>query len=1209
MKRYIPNKSRTKHRGFALIATISIASLLMLIALAMLSLSSVEVRQQGTMAHQERARANARMAAMLALGELQLKLGADQRVTATAAIVDDSVDAQKRNWTTVWDTSTWDPEDPEGTRDDAYMGALVSGNEYTEASSRSAAVSPLSSAIDPSDENWIEMVGEESVELDDDYVYAPRVDVLDDSGDTSGGYAYWVSDEGVKARIDIGTSPDAPSNTWATTGTLASAPGTGIHKVSGLENYTTYLPDGAEADNLTNFMSLGSFDLSSLDSVSIKDNFHHLTATHTGLLVDNYLGGIRRDLSTAFEIDAEDFSEITEFNNSGETNETEEYSTFSPSSVKTNPLYYHNGTDPELGYLYEVPVDSTNRYRGPTWDLLRNHYRLYKKERNALNFRGLPTPSSDALIAHGVVPMSYTGEVGSGTVGSSIGSVIEAPNYSGVNGSAQYPMVSAHGQSGGHVARDGNRMQPTVQKISPELIRSVIVFGIAKDQDEFHMTATPYFTFHNPYNHPLEFYSLSVDMRGIGAYTYFNVDYVNEADQNKSTTMRFQGIGGQNLKFMTSYRLAPPTSGLYRLEPGEIRMMSMLPNTDKADEGQNNIRLTEFKYNQENGLVSELDDANTSNQIEVKEDSMMTMTIGTKENVSTLGSIFSRLYHPESATGGAYALDDIGTFSNNNNANTNRYNDTEPLSLIKQMKMLPYNKVYNGVDKEGNPEQRVFNENQVTTPDNGYLALFVMDMRMKTFESDVAVAVMNDFNYRSLGMGPREYDSGDVLGPNWDFEIRPIGDYSELQLTDDVNGSAYWGASTEAGSGSSRIVLFDLPRTPSVSLATLQHADTSKLHFHPMRSIAHSRAQVGQSDLTKIYAKLSRQRANTDPKDQIDTSWASNEALWNRYYYSGINWGDESGQPYSTQEEAIQAIIDGDADKVFANTRIELMQQVNDSDLAELTGEDAYAKLGNYLGIKGAFNVNSTSVEAWKAVLASLSGHEISYLTGSTITQEKLDNDLSPISRFSTPAGDENDDLTGFRALSDTELDELAVAMVEQVKLRGPFMGLADFVNRRLVDDETGESGAIQAAIDSTSINSSVANGTVNDPGLKQSSVDANTGIARYFDQGDVLTSLAPIMATRSDTFVIRAYGDSKDNNGNIKAKAWCEVIVQRTPEWLVHTDEEATVQHSDYPASNPTNYPILKHWDENPSLPDTCKKFGRKFAVKSFRWLSNNEI
>ena len=27
--------------------------------------------------------------------------------------------------------------------------------------------------------------------------------------------------------------------------------------------------------------------------------FHHLTSTHTGLLVDNRWGGIRRDLSTA----------------------------------------------------------------------------------------------------------------------------------------------------------------------------------------------------------------------------------------------------------------------------------------------------------------------------------------------------------------------------------------------------------------------------------------------------------------------------------------------------------------------------------------------------------------------------------------------------------------------------------------------------------------------------------------------------------------------------------------------------------------------------------------------------------------------------------------------------------------------------------------------------------------------------------------------
>jgi hypothetical protein len=65
---------------------------------------------------------------------------------------------------------------------------------------------------------------------------------------------------------------------------------------------------------------------------------------------------------------------------------------------------------------------------------------------------------------------------------------------------------------------------------------------------------------------------------------------------------------------------------------------------------------------------------------------------------------------------------------------------------------------------------------------------------------------------------------------------------------------------------------------------------------------------------------------------------------------------------------------------------------------------------------------------------------------------------------------------------------------------------------------------------------------------------------------------------------------------------------VQRTAEWVVPTDEEATIQNPDYPAANSTAEPILRKWVENPDLPDACKTFGRQFTVVSARWLSGGE-
>ena len=44
--------------------------------------------------------------------------------------------------------------------------------------------------------------------------------------------------------------------------------------------------------------------------------------------------------------------------------------------------------------------------------------------------------------------------------------------------------------------------------------------------------------------------------------------------------------------------------------------------------------------------------------------------------------------------------------------------------------------------------------------------------------------------------------------------------------------------------------------------------------------------------------------------------------------------------------------------------------------------------------------------------------------------------------------------------------------MVKEVKKRGPFLNMSDFVNRRLQSGEMGVKGALQAAIDESSINS-----------------------------------------------------------------------------------------------------------------------------------------
>ena len=111
------NISRKGRKGFSLITTVTILVLLSLIAVGLLSLSAVTVRSSTAELAQLEARANARLALMVAIGELQMNLGPDQRVSAEAGILDEDPDplgaegiqgVKHPHWVGVW-TTEWVP--------------------------------------------------------------------------------------------------------------------------------------------------------------------------------------------------------------------------------------------------------------------------------------------------------------------------------------------------------------------------------------------------------------------------------------------------------------------------------------------------------------------------------------------------------------------------------------------------------------------------------------------------------------------------------------------------------------------------------------------------------------------------------------------------------------------------------------------------------------------------------------------------------------------------------------------------------------------------------------------------------------------------------------------------------------------------------------------------------------------------------------------
>ncbi len=188
--------------------------------------------------------------------------------------------------------------------------------------------------------------------------------------------------------------------------------------------------------------------------------------------------------------------------------------------------------------------------------------------------------------------------------------------------------------------------------------------------------------------------------------------------------------------------------------------------------------------------------------------------------------------------------------------------------------------------------------------------------------------------------------------------------------------------------------------------------------------------------------------ASIPGNSMMDLSYLLNENLWDRYFLSTI-----TGTPNLLQS--------------LPNSRLRFTANTTASDASSLQNFDtAAANLENF----GALNVNSTSVEAWKALLTSFRNLKLESQSG----QSNADNtvpvvrSLSPIedkvnftlssrtaADYGNLTGAQSKDyrkmVSGFRFMDDAMIQALAERIVDEIRMRGPFLSLADFVNRRLV--------------------------------------------------------------------------------------------------------------------------------------------------------------
>ena len=102
--------------GFALVSTLMLMVLLALLAVSLLSLSAISLRGASQAQAKAIAQANARMALMIAIGELQKHAGPDTRITAPS----DILEPYNPPLTGVW--KSWEGSDHEPTTGNLLAG-------------------------------------------------------------------------------------------------------------------------------------------------------------------------------------------------------------------------------------------------------------------------------------------------------------------------------------------------------------------------------------------------------------------------------------------------------------------------------------------------------------------------------------------------------------------------------------------------------------------------------------------------------------------------------------------------------------------------------------------------------------------------------------------------------------------------------------------------------------------------------------------------------------------------------------------------------------------------------------------------------------------------------------------------------------------------------------------------------------------------------
>ena len=1217
-------------RGFVLVSVLLIVALATILVVVTSMMAQIERKAAANGAKIEQARANALFALDLAVNQLQREAGPDQRVTARADILDTNSTAVSTTtvkqplWTGVW--KTFNPaatnqalDDPTGSTASAnYLRNWSVGTNATtpQTKARNANVAWLVSgatnntALNPVDwtantTNSVLLaagVGNTTVDVKAPLVAMTLTPPGSSTPQTVGRYAYWVADEGVKARVNL-TDPTLASGVAAGSVTeqlhYLAPQANAVHKITGLMSSST--ADFRTANSPQALQKLTTPESLLLlgttpTNLNIKAYSPDITTYSSSVLADVRHGGLKKDLTAALE-SPDEFDRLMTYMRSA-TKGNDGNGNFNTDTAGRERLYRFQGP-----YTASAANTLTVANSGLRWLSLYNYYNLYKSSYSVYTYTngvkqtpaitskvaGLSSPSATSL------PMRYYS--------------YESAATTGVTNSVHEPMLPVPLAQSAYVGLTSEVVATPAGSPAP---------GANQHYYKLRVHVVPQLILYNPYNVTLT--------APVANLQFTSVAPILNASINGSTppkwTIQVNGLPVQTSKIMTwdgtQNEVGPPavdnsiTGSKFNVTTAPSANMTFAPGQIKvfglaAPATATTISTVGVAANLTNDYASGIGQyayvkANSgSDWIALCNDSdsvTVTFSSGTFRGwgkIDWLENSSRTTLRDDISFPKAWTLPGVNNGIGSNNMNTTGTVNTAPQIL-------------------GTIGSLTSSSNKLSQS----IAQLNIRARGTRSNDNIKLPVFSSTDEYS---NPLTYDRdgfAQELVLITTASLLP----SSLENTVDGNLESRWGkysAGTET-TDQSRLILKEIPNKPLVSLGQFQHVMGDLLY--PLGgSLANETVPTSATGLHWDFQ---------DNKVFSDHNFLANEALFDRFFLSTVPNAYQDSNPanYYPFEAFNNAYIA--ANKSLPNARLSYYSRNGTKPtLAELrTYDQAAAKLM----LTGGFNINSTSVDAWTAFLSSVSGRAL------TTGVNKTD---SPYLRHSqlTAGVSSTAAWGGIANLSDTQITELATKIVAEVKSRGPFLSLGDFLNRRLgPNDDKSRRGALQAAIDNSTINAALqtgatsvgvpaghtkspaaSNDSVPDTNMYQESGWLNPtnlqeasgtypntakGIPGWLMQNDLVQALAPAMTARSDTFLVRVYGEAVNPKTQVaEAKAYGEAVIQRLPDFVDSADSaEVWDDNTNYNAADTTTFKSALTSSVN-------KTFGRRFKIVFFRWLPPNDL